>query len=293
MIRLVEDFQYHISRTPGQPALDLMNMAAFFLGRKAGLIGTYLFICLLGITAFYRICSAHGVQHPFLSATCLLLSPLFVAHVTGLGDFSLSLSLFLMCLYLLNHRKYNVAALVYIAAIGSRLSYCLFVFPLMYYIYNVERDQGDSASHCSPALKFAVISTLGSLCLFIPLFAIYGLSLLRNLGWQSLSYHVTSSLYKLISRGLGVPLSLLALSLILVRLLKTSHRSSPVADRWLDTFLFMTMLVTFVIFFFVPTKSEILLPLLAALFLYLGRHYRIACNGLRAHFDNPLRHHSY
>ena len=275
MIRLVEDFKYHISRTPGQPALDLMNMAAFSLGRKAGLVGTYLFISLLGITAFYRICSAHGVQHPFLSATCLLLSPLFVAHVTGLGDFSLSLSLFLMCLYLLNRRKYNIAALVYVAAIGSRLSYCLFVVPLMYYIYNIERDEGDSVSHYSPALKFAVISALGSLCLFIPLFAIYGLSLLQNLGWQSLSYHVSSSLYKLIGRGLGVPLSLLALSLIIVKLFKTSQHSSPAKDRWVDTFLFMTMLVTLVIFFFIPTKPEIVLPLLAAFFLYLGRHYRM------------------
>ena len=56
--------------------------------------------------------------------------------------------------------------------------------------------------------------------------------------------------------------------------LRTSQRSSSVADRWFDTFLFMVMFVTFVIFFFVPTKAEILLPLLAALFIYIGRHYR-------------------
>ncbi len=274
MTSVLQDFRYHISRTPGQPALDLINVVAFGLGLKVGLVGAYLFICLLGVSAFYRICLAHGVRCPSLSAACLLLSPHFVAHVTGLGDFALSLSFFFICLNLLKRRKYNLAALVYVATIGSRLSYCLFVFPLMYYIYCVERDNDDSVSYYSPALKFGVISAVGSLCLFSPLLALYGLSLFRNLGWQSLSYHVSSSLYKLISLGLGLPLSLLLLSLMVIPWLRTSQRSSSVADRWFDTFLFIIMFVTFVIFFFVPTKAEILLPLLAALFMYVGRHYR-------------------
>ena len=274
MTSVLQDFRYHISRTPGQPALDLINVVAFGLGLKVGLVGAYLFICLLGVSAFYRFCLAHGVRYPSLSAACLLLSPHFVAHVTGLGDFALSLSFFFICLNLLNRRKYNLAALVYVATIGSRLSYCLFLFPLLYYIYCVERDKGDSVSYYFPALRFGVISAVGSLCLFSPLFALYGLGLFRNLGWQSLSYHVSSSLYKLISLGLGLPLSLLLLSLMVMARLRTSQRSSFVADRWFDTFLLMVMFVTFVIFFFVPTKVEILLPLLAALFTWVGRHYR-------------------
>jgi MFS family permease len=275
MKSLLEDFQYGISRTPGQPALDLMNMVAFAFGGKAGLIGTYLVVCLLGIAAFYRICLIHGVRHPFLCATCLLLSPHFVAHVTGLGDFSLSLSLFLICLYLLTCRKYNLAALVYVAAIGCRLSYCLFVFPLMYYIYNVDRNTGESMPYYH-ALRFAAISAAGSLCLFSPLFAVYGVSLFRNLGWQSFSYHVSSSIYKLISRGLGLPLSLLVVLLIVVRPFRSLRYPSSAENRFLDTFLLMTMLVTFTIFFFVPTKSEILLPLLAGLLLYVGRRYPLS-----------------
>ena len=274
MVRLLETFRYRISRTPGQPALDLMNAAAFSLGGKAGLVGAYVCICLLGIMAFYRMCSTHGVQYPGLSAACLLLSPHFVAHVTGLGDFSLSLSLFLLSLYLLGRRAYTLAAVVFVATIGSRLSYCLFVLPLMYYIYHVEQETGPSASHYGGVLKFALISTPGSLCLFAPLLATYGLSLFHNLGWQSFSYHASSFLYKLISRGLGVPLALLILALIVVGRLRTARHSSSHQDRWFDTFLFMTMPVTLLIFFFVPTKSEILMPFLVALVLYLGRHCR-------------------
>lgn len=274
MVRLLETFQYRISRTPGQPALDLMNTAAFSLGGNAGLAGTYLCVCLLGIIAFYRICSARDAQYPFFSAAGLLLLPHFVAHVTGLGDFSVSLSLFLICLYLLGRRRHRLAALAFITAIGFRLSYCLFVLPLMYYIYHIEREAHPSGAPYGGALKFALISTLGSLCLFAPLFGIYGLSLFHNLGWQSFSYHASSFLYKLISRGLGVPLSLLVAALIVAGRLRTSQQSAPVKDRWFDTFLLMIMLVTLVIFFFIPTKPEILMPLLAALLLYLGRHFR-------------------
>jgi hypothetical protein len=71
-----------------------------------------------------------------------------------------------------------------------------------------------------------------------------------------------------------VPLSLLIAALIIVGLLKASRQSTSLKDRWFDTFLLITMLVTLVIFFFVPTKPEILMPLLAALLLYLGRHFR-------------------
>jgi hypothetical protein len=275
MTNLLQNFQYHISRTPGQPALDLINAVTFGLGGKAALIGTYLLICLLGVSAFYRTCSAHRVQYPFLSATTLLLCPHFVAHVTGLGDFALSLSLFLICLNLSERRRYRLAALAYVASIGCRLSYCLFVFPLVYYIYSIEKDEGDSVSYYAPALRFAVRSAIGSFCLFSPLFLMYGPSLFRNLGWQSFSYHATSSLYKLVSRGLGLPLSLLLLSLIVISRFKTSQRSASVTDRWFDAFLVMTMFTAFVVFFLVPTKSEILLPLLAALFMYVGRHYRL------------------
>jgi hypothetical protein len=273
MRSLLEDFQYHISRTPGQPALDLINMVSFALGGKVGLVGIYLLICLLGITAFYRIGVAHGVRYPFLNASCLLLSPLFVAHVTGLGDFSVSLSLFLICLDLLTCRRYNLAALVYVAAIGCRLSYCLFMFPLMYYIDSIERAANPRSASYAQAVRFAAVSAAASVCLFLPLFALYGISIFRNLGWQSFSYHVSSSLYKLICGGLGLTLSLLMLVLIVLARGRVFRRLSSAESRSFDTFLFMMMSATFLIFFFIPTKPEILLPLLAALILYVGRHY--------------------
>ncbi len=271
---LVTDFKYRISRRPGQPLLDLANMVAWSFAGKAGVLCWYALVAYAGILAYYHLCVRLGIRAAALAASCLLLCPHFVSNVSGVGDYTVSLSLFLVALCLVVHGRYGAGTLAFVACMAVRLNYCVLVFALAACVYLKSRAEGAGRKR---ALWQAGLmcggSALAAAMVYAPIYAFYRDELRIVLPLQSLAYHVVTPTYRIICFVLGIPLCLLIAGGTVARMLRRTPQEAP-ANPWLiRAIVFCTIVPNVLVLARFPSKPEIVLPSMAVLLIYLAAHH--------------------
>ena len=260
---LAEEQRYTLSRTPGQPFLDYLSFVTWSAGGEIGVHAWFALVSAAGITALYQFLRAAGAAAPLFGALAVGLSPLFLAHVGGLGDFAVSLA-FLMVALRAGQLGSNALAGVLIGlSSGCRLPYAVFAIPVAALV-----QAGPDAWR----RRARVFLSAGGVCVlfYAPLLAWWGPGLLRNFSVSAswtFGYRVSAFLFRLLI-SFGVPFWLLLGILALVALRRRAFRGFRPSPT--DLAGGLTVALSVLILSRMPTKPELTLPILLGLTILLA-----------------------
>jgi hypothetical protein len=263
---LAHSLRYTLSRTPGQPFLDYVNFITWRFGGRFGLHAWFVVVSALGILALFRLVRFNRGTAPAAAALTLALNPLFLANVGGVGDFAVSASFLLMSLCTASYGLPLLAGFCLGLAAGCRLVFCVYVIPLAFLVaFSTGPKEASRDERFRRALVTASTATLTCAFFYAPLFAFFGRGLLVNLPLQTFKYHATAFTYKLfISLGIWIWVIVAAL---LVRFFRNGRPLSGVANRRLAITALVIAACCALIFFRVPTKPALTIPILIAIIL--------------------------
>lgn len=264
---LAHTFRYTLSRTPGQPFLDYLNFVFSSLAGLFGLHAWFVVVSSLGVLALFRLLRYAGGPSPLIGAATLALNPLFLAHVGGLGDFAVSSSFLLISLSCAIRGNGVIAGICLALATGCRLVFGIYVIPLMALIALSARAKGATDRDVFRSmLQGALTAILISALFYAPLLAFFGTHLLENLPFQTLRYHASAFLFKLLI-GLGIPVWLVVAVTSAKMLQNWRRKSTNSLNHALSIAALLIAACCSLILFRVPTKVELALPILIAIIL--------------------------
>ncbi len=269
---LANSLTYKISRLPGQPFLDYCNFISWTIGGDAGVQVWFVIVSALGISSLYFLVREAKGSSPLLAALTLGLHPLFISHVGGLGDFSVSLSFLIMSLLAGEKGRPSWAGLTLALAVGCRLSMCIYVVPLVVLVALTYQEYGlPPLKAWSKAALAGDIAGLLSLTFYAPLFAFRGWQLIENFPLMSITgYHIPAFLYHLFI-GFGIIFWLTIAAMLLICLFHRRNPIEPKAVSGLDWAALLLIVLGMATFFRVPTKPELILPILLGFILLFQR----------------------
>jgi hypothetical protein len=268
---LANSLTYHISRLPGQPFLDYCNFIGWTIGGDFGIQIWYVIVSALGISCLYGLAREARGSSPLLAALTLGLHPFFIGHVGGLGDFAVGISFLIISLWAGIKRWPGWAGLALALSVGCRLSMCIYVVPLMVLVALTYQEHGlPPLQAWRKAILAGGVAGLLSLAFYAPLFAFRGWELLNNFPMMSIThYHIPAFLYHMFV-GLGITFWLtIAAVLLLCCLQRKIPRIKALSG--IDWAAILMIFLGMAIFFRVPTKPELVLPILLGCILLFQR----------------------
>ena len=270
---LADRFAYFVSRTPGQPFLDYLNFVFWSMGGERAVQLWYVVVSCSGIVFLYQLAVDLKGSQPLAAALALALHPLFLGHVGGLGDFAVSVSFLAGALALAQRRRPVAAGMLLACAIGCRLAFCVYVIPVMALAFTAYRQCGASTRNSLvKSSQLGAVAALVAAAFYAPLLSFLGWGLLENLPFQGLAYHLSAGLYRLFV-SLGV-FFWAAMGVAIIRVLRRRFRPNNSArSQWsdLDWILGGIAVLGAITLFRVPTKEELVLPILLAVILIVQR----------------------
>jgi hypothetical protein len=276
---LAHSLRYTLSRTPGQPFLDYLNFITWSFAGGFGVHAWFIIVSALGILALFRLVRLNGGCSPLAAALTLALNPLFLANAGGVGDFAASASFLLISFCAGAYGFPLLAGLCLGLAAGCRLVFYLYVIPLAVLVaFSAGPGEESRSERFHRAFVTASTATVTCAFFYAPLFAFFGKGLLINLPFQTFEYHASAFTYKLfISLGLAVWLVVAAL---IVRFLRNRRQLPGAFNKGLAICALLLAACCALIFFRVPTKPALTLPILIAIILlvqtFAGRAWAYA-----------------
>jgi MFS family permease len=260
--RLVEDQRYTLSRKPGQPLLDFINLLTWSAGGEIGLQAWFALVSAAGVTALYQLLRAAGAAAPLMGTLAVGLNPLFIGHVGGLGDFAVSLAFLMMALRAGQVGRTALAGVLVGLCSGCRLPYVVYAIPVA------------ALAQSGPNLwrrRASVVLWAGGVSglLYAPLLAVWGTELLKEriLAGQPLTYFLSAFLFRLLV-SFGVLFWLLLGWLGLRILWKKCYRGFCPSRT--DLAAALLLLIGGSILIRVPTKPELTLPIFLGVTIVLS-----------------------
>lgn len=268
-----ETGRYGASRLPPHPVQEIVS-AWLWPGGAFALNAATAFLSVLAALCFVLLLRRLRLPFPVLSGLALAATPAFFVGSTVALDYAWAMGLFLLAVWLAASGRASWAGVALGLAIGSRLSYGVFLVPVAMLLAPPGGGRGAAILRC------AGVTLLVAALTYVPVMLEYGLGFVRH---YQLAYPGAILILKQATLDLWGPIGAvgIAASLGLLGLRAATGKPFPVSapeHRPWVAFSLATILLTAALYLLVPHDAAYLLPavpfilLLGALWLPRGAY---------------------
>ncbi len=273
---------YVPSRNPGYLVHEAATLILSSIGGSVLSNAGTMFMSLLFISSFLKVCSYFSIPNKNLLAILLTIHPLILINSTETIDYLWALGLLFAGFELMLKFRYFFAAILFGLAIGARLSSFIAIGCILCYAFFLRKDDASAQSKKHFYLSIVVTAIVGILC-YLPSInhSHWTLDFLKPHMPDNDAWSFKSRVGKLVYKNVyfwGLPAFIL---MIPVLYLTYKNRSYLFAKQWVNlSIMSLAVIVGYELLFLkFPVQTEYLIPILPFVLFLVGiglkNNYRI------------------
>ncbi|KPK73812.1 hypothetical protein AMJ87_00405 [candidate division WOR_3 bacterium SM23_60] len=248
---------YHASRFPGYPVPEFINALVIDFGWLATNSLTAL-VSTISIIVFARILRTLRYRYQGFVLITYAFMPIIWINSTNTMDYMWSLLFIVLAWFFVLRNKWIVAGLMIGLAAGSRAQSLIFIIPFLFLILSKARN-------IMAAVTFLCCVVATTILIYSPLFLTYGWGFIQRYPTQTSLIQTGYQAIKLFGLpGITASLVLLISSLSNLRRMLVERNEN-------DIFIMLSLVVSLILFAFVPYHLEYLIPAIPFVLLILCR----------------------